>query len=73
MFLYFLAFRPGGSKNSEKIRKLILNKNSNFNKMTDLLLYMASRNENLNNIILKNYKKKIILKCYYICLLHQNI
>ena len=58
----FIKLRePGGSKNSEKIRKLILNKNSNFNKMTDLLLYMASRNENLNNIILKNYKKKIIL------------
>ena len=58
----FIQLRePGGTKNSEKIRKLILNKNSNFNKMTDLLLYMASRNENLNNIILKNYKKKIIL------------
>ena len=52
---------PGGSKNSEKIRKLILNNKSNFDKFTDLLLYMASRNENFNNIILKNYNKKIIL------------
>ena len=58
----FIKLRePGGSQNSEKIRKLILNKKSNFDKITDLLLYMASRNENLNNILLKNYKKKIIL------------
>ena len=52
---------PGGSQNSEKIRKLILNKRSNFKKFTDLLLYMASRNENFHNILLKNYNKKIIL------------
>lgn len=58
----FIKIRePGGSQNSEKIRKLILNNKSNFNKFTDLLLYMASRNENFNNILLKNYNKKIIL------------
>ena len=52
---------PGGSKNSEKIRNLILNNKSNFYKLTDLFLYMASRNENYQSIIKKNYKKKIIL------------
>ncbi len=58
----YLKFRePGGSKNSEKLRKLILNKNSNFNKKTDLFLYMAARNENYQSIIKKNYKKRIIL------------
>ena len=58
----FIKMRePGGSQNSEKIRKLILNNKSNFDKFSDLLLYMASRNENFNNIILKNYNKKIIL------------
>jgi len=58
----FIKIRePGGSQNSEKIRKLILNKNSNFKKFTDLLLYMASRNENFHEIFLKNYNKKIIL------------
>ncbi len=58
----FIKFRePGGSINSEKIRKLILNKNSNFDKLTDLLLYLAARNENLHKIIKKNYKKKVIL------------
>ena len=51
---------PGGNPNSEKIRKLILNKRSNFNKDTDLLLYMAARSENIN-IIKKSYNKKIIL------------
>jgi|TARA_Y100000389_G_scaffold94075_1_gene90729 dTMP kinase len=51
---------PGGNPNSEKIRKLILNKNSNFNKITDLLLYFASRSENIKTLK-KYYKKKIIL------------
>ena len=52
---------PGGSKNSEKIRKLILNNKSNFNRYTDLLLYLAARSENIEKIITKNYKKKVIL------------
>jgi dTMP kinase len=57
----FLKIRePGGNHNSEKIRKLILNKKSNFNNNTDLLLYLAARSENID-IIKKNYKKKIIL------------
>ena len=51
---------PGGNPNSEKIRKLILNNKSNFNKETDLLLYMAARSENMN-IIKKSFNKKIIL------------
>ena len=51
---------PGGNINAEKIRKLILDKKSNFNKNTDLLLYLASRSENIS-LLRKNYKKKIIL------------
>jgi dTMP kinase len=55
----FIKLRePGGSKNSEKIRKFILSNNSNFKSLTDLFLYMAARNENFQNIINKNYKKK---------------
>ena len=58
----FISIRePGGSKNSEKIRKLILSNKSTFNKKTDLLLYLAARSENIDNIIKKNYKKKTIL------------
>ena len=51
---------PGGSKNSEKIRNLILNNKSNFNKDTDLLLYLAARSENVN-ILKKFHKKKVII------------
>ena len=58
----YLSFRePGGSKNAEKIRKLILNKKSKFNNLTDLLLYLAARNENFHNILSKHYKRKVIL------------
>ena len=57
---YIKIREPGGSSNSEKIRKLILSNKSNFNKDTDLLLYLASRSENM--ILLKKYyTKKVIL------------
>ena len=58
----FIKIRePGGSKVSEKLRKLMLNKNSNLNAKTDLLLVMASRSENIDKILNKHYQKKIIL------------
>lgn len=58
----FIRFRePGGTKNSEKLRKLILSKNSNFNKLTDLYLYFASRSDNYEKILKKNYRKKTII------------
>ena len=60
-YKYIRIREPGGNSNSEKIRKLILNNKSNFNKNTDLLLYLASRSENVEKIIQKNYQKKIIL------------
>tara|TARA_B100000953_G_scaffold100415_1_gene82476 strand:- start:194 stop:805 length:612 start_codon:yes stop_codon:yes gene_type:complete len=52
---------PGGTRTAEIIRKIILNNKSNFNKITDLLLYLAARSENVEKIIKKNYRKKIIL------------
>ena len=58
---YIKIREPGGNRNSEKIRKLILSSKSNFDKITDLLLYLAARNENIVNIIKKNIGKKIIL------------
>ena len=51
---------PGGSFNAEKIRKLILDKKSDFDKNTDLLLYLAARNENIK-LIKKFFRKKVIL------------
>ncbi len=58
----FIKIRePGGNKNSEIIRKIILNRKNKFNTFTDLLLYLAARSENIDNVVGKNYKKKIIL------------
>jgi len=57
----FIQIRePGGCKNAENIRKLILNNKSTFNNYTDLLLYLAARSENLD-LINKNIGKQIIL------------
>ena len=57
---FILIREPGGSKNSEKIRNLILNNKSSFNNITDLLLYLSARSENIE-LIKKNMGKKIIL------------
>ena len=58
----FIKIRePGGSKYAEIFRNLILNSKSNLNPKTDLLLLLASRSENVDKVIKKNYKKKIIL------------
>ena len=52
--IQFINLRePGGNKNSELIRKIILNKKSNLHVVSDLLLYLAARNENVNKIIKK--------------------
>ena len=58
----YITFRePGGTNLSEKLRSLMLNKKSKLNKKTDLFLLMASRSENFDKILKKNYKKKVIL------------
>ena len=58
----YVDFRePGGTLFSEKLRKLLLNKKTRSNAKTDLLLMLASRSENFNNLIKKNYRKKVIL------------
>ena len=58
----FIKIRePGGTTNSEIFRKFILNRNSKLNYKSDLLLIMASRSENIDKILKKNYGKKIIL------------
>lgn len=53
---------PGGSKEAESIRNLLLkNENEKFNPLTDTLLYLAARNENFLRKIKPSYKKKIII------------
>ena len=57
----FIQIRePGGTLNSEKIRKLILNNKSTFNKYTDLLLYLSARSENIESNKKKYGKKNYI-------------
>ena len=58
---YIKLREPGGSKVSELIRKLLLNKKLKLNNKTDLMLFYAARCENFEKVIKKNYKKKIIL------------
>ena len=58
---YIKLREPGGSKNSEKIRKLLMDKKANFNKKTDLLLYLASRSENIEKLLQKNKRNKSVL------------
>ena len=52
---------PGGSKNSEQLRRLLLSNKSDFEKKTDLLIYLSARSENFHKIIKPNLKKKVIL------------
>ena len=52
---------PGGSKEAECIRNFLLkNENKKFNSLTDTLLYLAARNENVLKKIKPLYKKKIM-------------
>ena len=64
-----LTREPGGTKSSELIRNLILkdyfekNKKDKFDKYTDTLLYMAARNEHIQNKIKPALLKKKIVIC----------
>ena len=64
-----LTREPGGTLGAEKIRNLILkdyfhkNKKEQFNKYTDTLLYLASRNEHIIKKIIPALSKKRIVIC----------
>ena len=64
-----LTREPGGTKRAEKIRKIILNdyfskKNKEkFHKYTDTLLYLAARNEHIENKIKPALLKGKIVIC----------
>jgi len=68
-FPVILTREPGGSIGAERIRDLILkdyfhkNKNQTFHKYTDTLLYLAARNEHVQNKILDAKRTKKILIC----------
>ena len=58
---------PGGTKNAELIRKLILSdyfgkkERKKFDRYTDTLLYLAARNEHVKDKIYPELKKKRIV------------
>ena len=64
-----LTREPGGTRSSELIRNLILkdyyskNNKEKFDKYTDTLLYLASRNEHIKNKIKPALLKKKIIIC----------
>ena len=64
-----LTREPGGTKSAEEIRKIILkdyfykDPQIKFDRYTDTLLYLAARNEHINNIIRPAIFKKKILIC----------
>ena len=65
-----LTREPGGTKSAELIRNLILKdyfnkekKKEKFDKYTDTLLYLASRNEHIKNKIAPELKKNKIVIC----------
>ena len=64
-----LTREPGGTKSAEKIRKVILgdyfasDSKEKFSKYTDTLLYLAARNEHVQNIIRPAISKKKIFIC----------
>ena len=64
-----LTREPGGTKSAEIIREVILkdyfdsNSKEKFDKYTDTLLYLAARNEHLENKIRPAIKKNKIVIC----------
>ena len=64
-----LTREPGGTKSAEKIREIILKDYFNsdfkekFDKYTDTLLYLAARNEHIQNKIKPAISKKKIVIC----------
>ena len=64
-----LTREPGGTRGAERIRDIILkdyfhqNKSEKFHKYTDTLLYLAARNEHIQNKIKAAIKKKKIVIC----------
>ena len=64
-----LTREPGGTKTAELIRSLILkdyfseNSKEKFDKYTDTLLYLASRNEHVKTKITPALKKNYVVIC----------
>jgi len=68
-FPVILTREPGGTRNAEIIRKVILedyfasDSKEKFSKYTDTLLYLAARNEHVQNVIKPALSKRKIVIC----------
>ncbi len=61
---FYLTREPGGSKISEDIRNIILDKaNTNMDYMTEALLYAASRRQHLQEIVLPKLNNGYTVIC----------
>ncbi len=59
---HIITREPGGTNISEKLRKIILNKNYNISSTEELLLLMAARLNHINNVIYPALNKgKIVI------------
>src|SRR5574341_393861 len=58
---------PGGTKISEKVRKILLDKKNHLASSTELFLYLAARNQLVSEIILPALKKNKIVICDRYC------
>ena len=70
-----LTREPGGTKFAEKIRKLILDKETKSASLTEFFLLMAARNDHVINKINYYLKKKFIIICdrfFYSTLAYQH-
>tara|TARA_Y100000768_G_scaffold364181_1_gene324424 strand:+ start:791 stop:1402 length:612 start_codon:yes stop_codon:yes gene_type:complete len=59
---FIITREPGGTKLSEKLRKLILSNISNISNIEEILLLMAARSNHIQNVIIPNLNKgKIVI------------
>ncbi|MBI45285.1 MAG: dTMP kinase [Candidatus Marinimicrobia bacterium] len=54
---------PGGTKISEKIRAILLDKGNDINSYTETLLFLSSRSQLVNEIIKKNIEQNKFVLC----------
>ena len=54
---------PGGTKVSEKIRKILLDNNNHISNETETLLFLSARSQLINEIISKNIKENKFTIC----------
>ena len=54
---HLVTREPGGTKLSENLRKLILNKNNKINNLEEILMLMAARSNHINQVIIPNLDK----------------